>query len=535
MHQISNLACFITLSIGWKRYLISFSSGLIGAFAMAPINFFPAMCIPMITAVWLIDGTIHGPGSNRSSVFSIPGLGVAVDGWWMGFGYFLGGLWWLGAAFFIEADKFGVIAPLAIVGLPAILGLFFSIGFYLSKLLWVQSSWRCLSLTVGLGVSEWLRSVLFTGFPWNNIGMSLAANLNFAQIASVVGLHGMTFIAVFVFSAFASLANLTGRGIVAPLTAIVVLACIYMGGTIRLTLALSSFEPDVTLRIVQPNIEQGAKFNSSAMDHILKKHLDLSSGAKGNAKQDADLISHFIWPESPFPVPLSLFPGSMLRIGSSLPSSSMLLTGAIRTEFQNDGRLNYYNSIHVISPSGEIIGNYDKRHLVPFGEYLPFADLLNAVGLQQLVNVPGGFSSGERPSLLRVSGLPSVAAMICYEAIFPRTLNSPSFERAGMLLNLTNDGWFGFTPGPYQHFSQARLRAIEEGLPMVRAANTGISAIIDPYGRVVSALPLGVEGVLDGPLPSPLSPTIFIRNPTTAPALVMFLFIVALFAFRPRV
>lgn len=531
MNLLSKISWYITLSVGWRRHLICFSTGSIGALAMAPFNFFPAICVPLSTAIWLIDGSIQSTsvgGSKSPPLFSME---AAIDGWWMGFGYFLAGLWWLGAAFFIEAEKFGVLAPFAVLGLSAVLALFFSAGFCISRLIWSQNSWRCLSLAIGLGLSEWLRAQVFTGFPWNNLGMALAANVYLAQSASVIGLHGMAFVAIFLSSAPACLADpkfpKRRRAIKA---AIAILVCLFAVGAVRLSRASLSFEPEIQIRVIQPNIAQGAKFIPAAMDEIIKKHLELSIGATEGAKKDIDLVSHFVWPESPFPVPLSLSPSALAQIASIIPSSSTVLTGAIRPEFGSNGNRVFFNSIHAISSKGEIVGNYDKRHLVPFGEYLPFESLLTAAGLRQFVHVPGGFSSGSQSNVLRVTGLPPIAAMICYEAIFPRTSpNSTISERPALILNVTNDAWFGITPGPHQHFSQARLRAIEEGLPLVRAANSGISAIVDPYGRVLKSLPLGVEGVLDGRLPRPIATTLFSRYPTIAPMLVVLLMLLALF------
>jgi apolipoprotein N-acyltransferase len=229
-------------------------------------------------------------------------------------------------------------------------------------------------LAIGLGVCEWFRSVAFTGFPWNNLGMALAGNLNLAQVGSIIGLHGMTFVAIFLAAAPASMTDIGRRKkIEAPSLALLLFICLFAGGAMRLTLAISSFEPDVNLRIVQPNIEQGTKFVFSAMDKILKKHVDLSLGAAEGSRKSADLVSHFIWPESPFPIPLSMAPAALSKIAASLPASSMLFTGAIRPEFQSSGQRLFYNSIHAISSAGEIAANYDKQHLVPFGEYLPLS------------------------------------------------------------------------------------------------------------------------------------------------------------------
>lgn len=201
----------------------------------------------------------------------------------------------------------------------------------------------------------------------------------------------------------------------------------------------------------------------------------------------------------------------MAQIAALLKPSTELITGAVRAASDaNPRNPRAYNSIYVIDPDGSIRGIYDKVHLVPFGEYLPFQRLLERIGLIQLTKVVGGFLSGDRRRAMDVLGAPKMLPLICYEAIFPSAA-VPAGERPGWLVNVTNDGWFGISSGPYQHFQQARVLAIAEGLPLVRAANTGISAVVDPVGRIVNSLPLGIEGVLDARLPTPLEPTVFVR------------------------
>jgi apolipoprotein N-acyltransferase len=536
MKQIfQRISYAVTLSSGWRRSAIAMLAGAVGALALAPVNFYPALVIPMTVAVWLIDGASQGGDASARSL-SFPSKGAALDGWWMGFGYFIGGLWWLGSAFFIEADKFGVLAPFAVIGLPAVLAAFFSAGFFLASRLWSQGPQRIAALAAGLGAAEWLRSVAFTGFPWNNLGLAITADPYLSQSASIVGLHGLTLLSIFAFAAPAILADATlrakYRALFLPIAA---LAGMYGFGAFRLAGAQTSFEPDVRFRIVQANVAQGAKFRPEAMVPILQKHIAMSSVGNGDVGSSFEQVSHFVWPESPFPVPLLSHPSHLSLLGSFLPPSSVLLTGAIRMESSERGRPSFYNSIHVISSSGDVIGNYDKRDLVPFGEYLPLGAFLEKIGLRQFVHVPGGFTAAQDRSLLRVAGLPPVAALICYEAIFPSATRNESGQRPGLILNVTNDAWFGLTPGPYQHFSQAKVRAIEEGLPLIRAANSGISAIVDPYGRVVRSLALGVEGVLDGPLPTALPQTIFARYPNSGSGLLLFLmFGLAVFAkWRP--
>ena len=198
-------------------------------------------------------------------------------------------------------------------------------------------------------------------------------------------------------------------------------------------------------------------------------------------------------------------------------------------------RTRAYNSVYVIDHDGSILGIYDKVHLVPFGEYLPFQNLLERLGLRQLTKLVGGFLSGDRRRAMDVPGAPKMLPLICYETIFPGDA-VPRGERPGWLVNLTNDGWFGISTGPYQHFQQARVLAIDEGLPLVRAANTGISAVVDPVGRIVNSLPLGTEGVLDSALPTALAPTIYamVGDYVLILLLVVSLLIVSHRRFAPR-
>jgi apolipoprotein N-acyltransferase len=201
-------------------------------------------------------------------------------------------------------------------------------------------------------------------------------------------------------------------------------------------------------------------------------------------------------------------PVALAQIAALLKPGTELITGAVRPAASAEGP-RAYNSVYVIDPDGSIHGIYDKVHLVPFGEYLPFQNLLERFGLRQLTKQVGGFLSGSRRRAMEVPGAPTMLPLICYEVIFPGNA-VPVGERPGWLVNVTNDGWFGISTGPHQHFQQSRMLAIAEGLPLVRAANTGISGVIDPVGRIVQSLPLGVEGVLDSALPKAISPTIFV-------------------------
>jgi apolipoprotein N-acyltransferase len=520
------VAATIILASGWRRRLIAFATGAAGAFAMAPFDFFPALIVPMTAAVWLIDGsaeTQHKP-SRRWARLGLPlaAWRAFAAGWWWGFGYFVAGLWWLGAAFLVEADEFAWAMPFGVAGLPAVLAIFSGSGFMLARLIWASGAGRLFALAAGLSFSEWLRGHVLTGFPWNAFGMALGGNLVTAQLASLIGLYGLTILSILICSAPAVLGDksaVRGAARRVPLqvfAAALAFAAICGFGALRLSAPAPEPVAGVRLRIMQPNLAQDEKFRPENKVQILSHYLTLSAHA-GKDHSGLDTISVLIWPESAFPFILSRSAWARAEIGAVLSPDTVLVTGAARQDngAHNAGHGRYFNAIEVVASSGHILNSYDKVHLVPFGEYLPFQSLFDRLGMRQFVHVPGGFEAGLERHLLAVPGLPPVAPLICYEAIFPGEVvpSKESAEPPGLLLNLTNDGWFGPTPGPYQHFAQARLRAIEEGLPLIRAANTGISAITDPYGRILAELPLGAEGVVDGTLPQSIAPPLFSRFP----------------------
>jgi apolipoprotein N-acyltransferase len=513
----------VILADSWSRRLIAFCGGAFGALAMAPIGFFPAFAVPMTLAVWLIDGS--GGESLWASLRRAAGAG-----WWLGFGYFVAGLWWLGAAFLVEADRFAWALPLGVLGLPAGLALFTAFGFFLARLLWSPGPARIFALAAGLSLAEWLRGHVLTGFPWNDFGMVLGGNLVLAQAASICGLYGLTVLTVVIFASPA----LLGRA--KPNRIFVAAAAAVLGGLAIFGLWRLQATPgevkNVKLRIVQPNVPLD-EFRYERRDQLLELYLGLSDRSTSPQTTGIADVTHLIWPESAFPFILSRDTAALSLIGSRL-QNAILFTGAARME--GDGRkAAYFNSVEVIA-GGEVKESYDKMHLAPFGEYMPFAYLLSRAGITQFVSIPGGFESGASSRLLTSPGLPPVFPMVCYESIFPdeiaERINAQAL-RPGLMLNVTNDGWFGKTPGPYQHFAQARLRTIEQGLPMVRAANTGISAIIDPYGRVTVSAPLGIEAVVDGALPKSLAPTLFSGHHRAIP-MIFWIFVLICAYIRPR-
>jgi apolipoprotein N-acyltransferase len=483
----------------------------------------PFLTFPVL--VWLIDGSAGGRLGGT--------LAAATAGWWFGFGYFVAGLYWTGNALLVDVKTFGAFLPFAVLGLPAYLALFTAFGAALARLLWARGGSRILALAVGLTVSEWLRGHLLTGFPWNAYGYALASPLVLAQGAALVGLWGLTFLAVAVYASPAVLADdrKESKRWLAPTLSAAVLAALAAFGAGRLLAIPTTFVDGVRLRIMQPNLPQDEKFNYSHKQEVMSRYVALSQSSGGLRD-----VTHLIWPESAFPFFLTREADALAEIAALLPQDSVLITGAVRAaEAPPEAPIRHaFNAIYVIDHSGSVVSVYDKIHLVPFGEYLPFEDFLDRFGLQAVTKLPGGFLAGDRRRPLTVPHAPIALPLICYEAIFPEE-SAPRGERPGWIVNLTNDGWFGISLGPYQHLQQARMRAIEQGLPLVRAANTGISAVIDPLGRILDRLALGTEGVLDARLPQRAAPTPYGRfGDLPAAAIVVLAFVLALLGRRSQ-
>jgi len=406
------------------------------------------------------------------------------------------------------------------------------------RALWSDGPMRLIALAGAFGLFEYLRATVLSGFPWNAPGYGLAAHDVSLQTASLVGLHGMTLLAFFVFSApvlvfgFAR-DKAVGYGLAAATG--LILTGILAFGLVRLAGADNRVLDTVRLRIVQPNIAQTEKWkpeNRSANFNIL---LQLSDQRLAPGLGGLDKVTHVIWPETALPFLLSNGRTEMGAIAALLPAHTDLITGALRVETVPNSPLgrNVYNSIYVIGNDGTITDAYDKVHLVPFGEYLPLQWVFDAFGLAPLTQQIGGFTAGRTRQTLRVGAAPPALPLICYEAAFPG-LDGSEPARPGWLLNVTNDAWFGITPGPHQHFSQARMRAVEQGLPMARAANTGISAIVDAYGRVRNQLGLGQRGIVEGNLPVSLEATYFSRFGSMPFLVAVVLCLILAFAFNRR-
>lgn len=501
---------FALLSWGWRRLALAFGSGALSVLALAPLGWLPVLWLTMPVLVWLLDGCIAAPGARLFTRLAAPFL----VGWSFGFGYFLGGLWWVGAAFFADSGALLWLMPVAVLILPAGLALFWGVAAALARSFWPEGWPRLLVLAIALSVAEWLRGHVLTGFPWNALGYALMPTPVLMQIASLIGLWGVTLLAILVFTAPALVLGPTARARRGDRIAFVAILALFAAdigfGAVRLAGAEDGIVDNVRLRLVQPAIPQDQKWSPDQGDEVMARYLSLS--ATGMSDGGVPPFTVLIWPETAFPFYLTERPNALAAIGALLPPGTTLLTGAVRAE-PDPGEpfgARVFNSLYVIGDDGTIRDAYDKVHLVPFGEYLPFETWFRQIGLRQMVALPGGFDAGRRARTLAVPGLPSFGPLICYEIIFPGAAVDRA-ERPRWLVNVTNDGWFGDTPGPRQHLQQAVVRAVEEGLPLARAANSGVSAIVDPYGRILAQQGVNAVGVVDGPLPRATSATIYSR------------------------
>jgi apolipoprotein N-acyltransferase len=513
MRSVEDAATWVATLKGWKRASLAACAGAVSVLAFAPLHIWPVLFLSFGLLVWLLDGC-HA----SDSVFAMRLRSAALIGFWFGFGYFLTGLYWTAEAFLVEPWRHGWLIPFALSGLAGGMALFYAAAAALAASLWRPGAARVFALAIAFGLAEFARGHVLTGLPWNLVGYGLAATLPMMQAASIFGVYALSLLAILLFASPFAIWAPQGSGLARPIaTALLTLlfalalAAGAMWGEARLASA-DTASTGVRLRIVQANIDQANKWRPENSAEIFNTYLDLTKSGGGAGGLGG--ITLVIWPETAVPFLLADSSQALSEIADVLPEGTSLLVGSARVVQERDGEGRFsaervYNSLLVVGDKGEILGSYDKIHLVPFGEYLPFQDFMESLGFLQLTGIRGGFSSGTGPRLLSIPGAPQARPLICYEIIFPDEVADAS-QRPGWFLNVTNDAWFGTSAGPYQHFHQAQLRAIEQGLPVVRAANTGISAIIDPYGRLLGELSLQQEGVVDGVLPEALPVTKFV-------------------------
>ncbi len=491
--RLAAAARALAAATGWRRRGIAFAAGVGAALAQAPFYVLPLMAAAYCGFVFLLDG---------ARVSSRPVRSGFLIGWFFGFGYFLLGLYWFGYAFMVQAEEFAWMAPFAVLGMPAFLALFTGAAGAVIARVKAKGPGRVFIAAGVIMIFEYLRGHILTGLPWNLPGQALAGTAMGAQSAAYWGVYGLSLVALLI-----AMAPAAGRSVLKGAGAMIAAtAALYGAGALRLYYHPYTEQEGVAVRIVQPNIPQREKIDPDFWSRNYTRHIDLSSAPAPSTK-----VLFVIWPENAVPV-IDEVPEGLAEVSRRLPKNAVLISGAVRRELDAGGREKVYNSIAVVpeTPAGRVVvANYDKHHLVPFGEYLPMSGLLRAVGLAQLAPYDEGFAFGAGPRTIAAGG-PPFAALICYEAIFPRRVY-PKGERPEWIATVTNDGWFGDSSGPRQHLDQARLRTIETGLPMARSANTGVSALFDGAGRLIERVPLYRTGVIDRPLPKPFAAPLYQR------------------------
>ena len=481
--------------------LLVFLAGACGALALAPFHLPVFMVVSLTVFIWTLDG-VHIRAQADQRDVRTKYRDVALTAWMFGFGYHLSGLYWIGFAFLVEADAYAWMIPFVVVLMPGGLAVFTVLAALLAARFWGAGFARIVVLCVALALFEWLRGHILTGFPWNLYGYAFGFSPALMQNASLVGGYGLTLLLLLIFASpavFAAPSLRSSRPWAFLLSMICVLTCLWGWGAWRLATASEDVVDGVRLRLVQPSVPQAEKWLPANKRRVFDLYMELTSD------EGYDDVTHVIWPESALPYILNREPLRLAEIGALLGEDRTLLTGSVRIDSDGQtGERLFYNSLHVVKVSGagqtDLLSTYDKTHLVPFGEYLPAADLLEAIGLKQLAFGDGGYSSGSELMTLAVPGAPQVVPLICYEVIFPGHI-LPEETDAEWIVNVTNDAWFGDTSGPRQHLAMARFRAIEAGLPIVRSANNGISAVIDAQGQIRASLDLNARGRLDADLP----------------------------------
>ncbi|MES2983668.1 MAG: apolipoprotein N-acyltransferase [Pseudomonadota bacterium] len=474
-----SISTILREQIRWRAWLVSYAAGALLALGLAPFHLWPVIFISLPVCFLMLDAA----GTTRRA---------ALRAFFFGYGFFTAATWWISNAMLVDIAKFGWMIPFSILGLSAALALWVALfGALFHRLKTGRLSHDMLRFALLWVAVEYLRSIGMFGFPWGLLGYVALASLPVMQTAALIGTFGLSLLAALL--GLLPLVFLRAmpkkQRVCWCVAAVLLLVASYGYGTLRLPphTALS----DTTLRIVQPNIPQTLKGTREGQAESINTLRALTRQAGTTAPQVT------IWPETAYPFTVRGDQGPLL-----MPNSGLLLTGAVRAATTADG-FAVWNSLLAMDPMGTIQASYDKHQLVPFGEFVPLRSVLP---LDKITPGNVDFSRGEGVRTLTLGGMPSFSPLVCYEVIFP-WMAADNAARPEWLVNVTNDGWYGNSPGPYQHFDMARMRAVEQGLPLVRAANSGISAVIDPHGRVTAALPLSTRGLLDAPLPRPLPPT----------------------------
>ena len=478
-------ACLGNLA-GWPRRWALFAAGALATFALAPFGLSPVMFIALPVLVLVMDGALSG---RRGKARVAAGFAA---GWWFGFGYFVFGLWWLGVAIWKDGAYWAL--PFAVLGFPAGLALFYGLAGALASFVWRAGPVRLIALGAAMVIAEWLRGHVATGFPWNAIAYTAMPVPLFMQAIRLTGLYVMGGFAVYIFASPVLLASPTGRR--AGLALAVALVAIDVGyGWHRMGVAEPAGGRTVNFRLVQPAFSADDWRTEEGRNAVFATLLELSSQPPAAGEARPDVI---IWPESVLPFTLESRDDARTAIGEMLePGQSLVLGAASFAGRKPDGWPEFYNAVYALGDDGATVSVTGKTHLVPFGEYLPFEEFFRSIGLEALTALPGSYVPVENRQMLLLPDGTVLYPLVCYEAVFPRLLESGAGSAAA-LVNVTYDAWFARTPGPFQHFAQARLRAVEAGKPLIRVGENGVTAFVDSKGRVIGRLPFDVRGILNG-------------------------------------
>jgi apolipoprotein N-acyltransferase len=476
---------------GWRRYGTALALGAVLAAALPPVDMTPLAFAVFPLYLWLDEGsTTPWAAARLGYVFAL--------------GYFVAGMYWVAAALFVDIAQFWWALPFAVLGLPAMLSVYVALGTYATGLarfhLKTTGLARICAFAVTWSIAEWLRGHVLTGLPWNLVGYVWAGGfpgaLAMLQTTAWVGVYGLSFLTVGAASLLALLGtpSLTPLGPARRLAPAIAAAALILvpagGGALRLMLS-PTMTTDLWLRLVQPSIAETSKWNPAEAEANFHRLTELSS-----APSDHKLAA-VIWPEAAATYLLERDAAHLNAIAALAPQGGYVITGALRGPPPPPPVTAVWNSVEAIDGSGKIVAEYDKAHLVPFGEYMPLANVLPFKKL-----TPGAIdlSAGPGSRTIALRNLPPFAPLICYEAIFPGAIVDPR-DRPSWILNVSNDAWYGRTSGPYQHFAMARTRAVEEGLPLIRVANNGITGVVDADGRVLAHTSLDAVGQADIALP----------------------------------
>lgn len=498
-------------------------SGLLIAFAQPPFGFLPGL---LGYGLLLYALECHlGSWPKRTAFFM---------GWLAGFCYFLVSCFWVAEAFLVDAETYGWMAVPAATLLPAGIGLFWG-GFAVLYLKLAPKGWiRFVFFAALFSVFEMTRGMVLSGFPWNPAGSTWKAGSAMSQMAAYIGVYGLGFVTVLAFCSVGVIRREKGAAGYAPAIfgALALLGCFGVGQTRLMTTHIS--DTGYAIRYVQPAVSQAAKWDNANFSHLFFSYIGLSKAPPKPGHRAPDLI---IWPEGALPIMWEQLmdprTGTVEDMADLLTDGQSLLIGTSREDGETSaGKPIYRNSmlaLHRQNGRTRIIGSYNKFKLVPFGEFTPYQDILNPLGMSALTHFDDSFTPGERTRPHSFPGIPRVLPLICYEGIFP-ALDMTSYGpndimRPKWIINISNDAWFGPTTGPVQHLNLASFRAIEEGLPMVRSTPTGISGVVDPLGRVVpgTAIGLGVAGYMDVTLPGEANVTAFAQQRYAYPVFAILL------------